>query len=309
MSRGARSANIAIATESSRPAGANALASSGKFLTMHIGILTAPFSREPLEYLFGFAAKHGFKTLELACGYGHPHLNLEQPDTDTLKRLIERYGVGLSAIAFYTNNTHPDPQERQRNNEGVRRAIDIAHALGVGVVCTLAGHPVPGKSKIQTIEEDCATVFNPLAEYAGEREVNIALENWFATNIQALDHWERLFEVVPHPNFGLNFDPSHLLWQQIDYINAVYLFGSRIFHTHAKDTEIMRQRLEYVGNQGSGWWRYVIPGLGAVRWGEYIGALRRVGYNGVLSIEHEDSAVGREEGFLIGKRYLEQFIA
>jgi sugar phosphate isomerase/epimerase len=276
---------------------------------MHIGIMTAPFEREPLENVFEFAAKHGFKTLELACGYGHPHLNLEKPDTDALKRLMERYGVGLSAIAFYTNNTHPDPQERQRNNEGVRRAIDIARALGVGVVCTLAGHPVPGKSKIQTIEEDCAKVFPPLAEYAGEREVNIALENWFVTNIQALDHWQRLFEVVPHPNFGLNFDPSHLLWQQIDYINAVDLFSSRIFHTHAKDTEIRRQQLEYVGNQGSGWWRYVIPGLGAVRWGEYIGALRRVGYNGVLSIEHEDIAVGREEGFLMGKRYLEQFIA
>jgi sugar phosphate isomerase/epimerase len=126
---------------------------------MHIGILTAPFAREPLEYVFEFAAKHGFKTLELACGYGHPHLNLERPDIDTLKRLMDRYGVALSAIAFYTNNTHPDPQERQRNHEGVRRAIDIAHALGVRVVCTLAGHPVPGKSKIQTIEEDCAKVF------------------------------------------------------------------------------------------------------------------------------------------------------
>jgi sugar phosphate isomerase/epimerase len=276
---------------------------------MHVGILTAPFSNEPLEKVFEFAHKHGFKTLELACGYGHPHLNLDAPDPDALKQLIERTGVRLSAVAFYTNNTHPDPNERARNSAGMQRAIDIAHALGVEVVCTLAGHPVPGKSKMQTIEEDCAEVFHPLCEYAGERGVNIALENWFATNIQALDHWQRLFEVVPHPNFGLNFDPSHLLWQQIDYINAVFLFGSRIFHTHAKDTEVMRTRLEYVGNQGSGWWRYVIPGLGSVRWGEYIGALRRVGYNGVLSIEHEDAAVGREEGFLIGKRYLEQFIA
>lgn len=275
---------------------------------MHVGILTAPFGNEPIETVFEFARQHGFRSLELACGYGHPHLNIESPDLDRLKRLMETTGVRLSAIAFYTNTTHPDPAERQRNNDGVRKAIDIAHALGVSVVCMLAGHPVPGKSKIQTIEEDCAQVFRPLAEYAGERDINLALENWFATNIQALDHWQRLFEVVPAPNVGLNFDPSHLVWQQIDYINAVFLFGSRIFHTHAKDTEVMRQRLEYVGNQGTGWWRYVIPGLGLVRWGEYIGALRRVGYNGVLSIEHEDSAVGREEGFLIGRRYLQQFL-
>ncbi len=276
---------------------------------MHVGILTAPFHNEPIEYVFEFAQKHGFQSLELACGYGHPHLNLDNPDLDTLRRLIDTTGVQLSSIAFYTNNTAPNPDERERNNQGVRKAIECAHALGVSVVCTLAGHPVPGKSKIQTIEEDCAQVFPPLCDYAGERGVSIALENWFATNIQALDHWQRLFEVVPNANFGLNFDPSHLMWQEIDYINAVLLFGSRIFHTHAKDTEIMRQRLEYVGNQGGGWWRYVIPGLGGIRWGEYIGALRRVGYNGVLSIEHEDSAVGREEGFLIGKRYLEQFMA
>ena len=93
--------------------------------TMHVGILTAPFSNEPLEKVFEFAQKHGFKTLELACGYGHPHLSLEAPDIDGLKRLMERTGVRLSAVAFYTNNTHPDPHERQRNNDGVR--------IGVGV--------------------------------------------------------------------------------------------------------------------------------------------------------------------------------
>lgn len=276
---------------------------------MYVGILTAPFGNEPLEKVFEFASRYGFGGLELAAGYGHPHLDLENPDLDMLKTYIDRYQVKLSAIACYTNNTDADPERRKRNNDAVRKGIDIASALGVGVVCTLAGHPVPGKSKMQTIETDCKEVFAPLAEYAGEKNVKIALENWYATNIQALDHWQRLFEVVPHPSFGLNFDPSHLLWQDIDYINAVLIFGSRIFHSHAKDTEIMAQRKLWVGNQGDGWWRYVIPGLGGVRWGEYIGALRRVGFNGVLSIEHEDSAVGREEGFVIGKKYLDQFIA
>ncbi|MEO0249041.1 MAG: sugar phosphate isomerase/epimerase [candidate division WOR-3 bacterium] len=276
---------------------------------MKIGFLTAPFRNEPLETVFQFAADHAFDSLELAVGYGHPHLDLEQPDLEKLKRLIERYQVPLSSLAFYTNTTDPDPEVRKRNTEGLRKAIESAAALGVEVVCTLAGHPVPGKSKIQTIEQDCVQVFTPLLEYAAEKGVKIAIENWYATNLQALDHWQRFFEVLPHENLGLNFDPSHLLWQQIDYILAVHLFSPRIFHTHAKDTEVLQHRLAFVGNQGGGWWRYVIPGLGQVRWGEYLASLRRVGFNGVLSIEHEDSALGREEGFLIGKKYLAQFMA
>jgi len=115
--------------------------------------------------------------------------------------------------------------------------------------------------------------------------------------------------VVPNANFGLNYDPSHLMWQEIDYIAGVDRYGKRIFHTHAKDTAVKEHLRRWVGNQdGGGWWRYVIPGLGQVRWGEYISALKANGYDGVLSIEHEDGSVGREEGFLIGKKYLEQFL-
>ena len=113
----------------------------------------------------------------------------------------------------------------------------------------------------------------------------------------------------PHAvNLGLNFDPSHLYWLGIDYLAAVHEFASRIFHTHAKDTIIYREVLRNVGVQGRGWWRYVIPGLGNIDWGEYIGTLRKVGYDGVLSIEHEDGSVGREEGFRLGVQHLSQFV-
>ncbi|HXG24707.1 MAG TPA: sugar phosphate isomerase/epimerase [Chthonomonadales bacterium] len=279
---------------------------------MYVGILTAPFSKEPLEHVVAFAGEYGFGGLEVVAGPGSQHIDLThftQADADRIKELTERRALLISSVAAYTNNTDPDPERRKANNDTVRKAIDAAALLGVDVVCTLAGHPVPGKSKMRTIEEDCAVVFPPLVEYAASKGVRIALENWYATNIQHLEHWRRLFEVVPHRNFGLNFDPSHLLWQDIDYIHAVERFADRIFHTHAKDTEVKEAKKRWVGNQhDGGWWRYVIPGLGQVRWGEYIAALRANGYNGVLSIEHEDSAVGREEGFLIGKRYLEQFM-
>jgi sugar phosphate isomerase/epimerase len=99
-----------------------------------------------------------------------------------------------------------------------------------------------------------------------------------------------------------------LLWQQIDYIEAVHKFGNRIYHTHAKDTEILKFKLRQVGVLGAGWWRYRIPGWGRIEWPAYLTALKEVGYNYVLSIEHEDPFFTPEAGFLKAKKFLEQFL-
>jgi len=279
---------------------------------MYVGILTSPFGGDPLENVAAFAGEYSFGGLEIAAGPGSKHIdtdNFTPERAQAVRDLMEKRALLISSLAAYTNLTHSDPQTRQTNIQTVRNTIDAASLLGVDVVCTMAGMPVAGKDRYKTIEEDCAQVFPPLLEHAKSKGVKLALENWYATNIQHLGHWQRIFEVLPQDNFGLNFDPSHLMWQGIDYLEAVDKFADRIFHTHAKDTEVKEYRRCWVGSHGDGWWRYVIPGLGAIRWGEYIAALRRNGYNGVLSIEHEDEAVEREEGFLIGKKYLEQFIA
>ena len=279
---------------------------------MYVGILTGRFGGESLEYVAAFAGQYGFGGLEIATGPGSRHIDTNtfgEAEAATLRSLMEKRNLQISGLAAYTDLTSGDPARREANIKTVRRAIEIAAMLEVEVVCTLAGLPPSGKDKTKTIEEDCAAVFPPLLEFAAEKKIKIALENWYATNIQNLDHWKRLFEVVPHENFGLNFDPSHLLWQDIDYVEAVDRFAPRIFHSHGKDTEIKTHIRRQVGNQGNGWWRYVIPGFGQVKWGEYIAALRRNGYNGVISIEHEDDAVESEEGFLIGKKFLEQYIA
>jgi len=175
-------------------------------------------------------------------------------------------------------------------------------------VCTLAGMPVAGKDKLKTIEEDFAEAWPPIVKYAKSKGIKIAFENWYATLLQGLDHWDRIFSIVSDDNVGLNFDPSHLFWMQVDYLAAVERFGKRIFHTHAKDTEVRCDRLREVGVLGRGWWRYCIPGYGGIKWGEYIARLKGVGYDGVLSIEHEDGFMGREEGFIKGRQHLEQFI-
>ena len=275
---------------------------------MQVGMLTAPFHDKSLEEVIDFAAQNGFDALEVAAGPGLKHCDvtaMTDARASEIKKKLADGGIVISSLAWYTNMT--DVAKRDEIVGNFRLLVDAAQKLGVEVVCTLAGMPVAGKDKLKTIAEDCAVVFPPLVEYAASKGIKIALENWFATCMQGLAQFDKMFEVVPHESFGLNFDPSHLLHQQIDYIGAVERYAKRIFHTHAKDTEVRDDKLAYLGNQMGGWWRYVIPGFGRVKWGEYIAALRRAGYNGVLSIEHEDGALGREEGFIKGKNYLRTF--
>jgi len=265
-----------------------------------------------LEEVAAWASDQGFDALEVACGPDHPHLDPTRVTKTGVKRLArirEENYIDFSSLAFYTNVVDADATRRRRALAALRKTIDLAALLEVPVVCTLAGFPLPGKSKADTIRSAVAPVLARIAAYARKRKVRIALENYFATNLQHLDHWRLLFELVPDDHLGLNFDPSHLLWQGIDYLGAVEEFGSRIFHTHAKDTEIRDEVLRRVGVLEGGWWRYVIPGYGSVDWGRYIARLRRAGYDGVLSIEHEDSAFGVKEGFVAGLSFLSRFAA
>lgn len=276
---------------------------------MKVGMLTGPMGSQPLEYVIEFAGKNGIDCLEVASGPNAKHIDIyNMPDERAaeIKKLLKENNVEISSLAWYTNMT--DPGNRDMIMLDFCKFIDVASKLDVGIVCTLAGMPVAGKDKMQTIQEDCAKVFPPLLDYAASKGIKIALENWYATNIQGLAHFDKMFEVIPNENFGLNFDPSHLMWQGIDYVAAVDRFKDRIFHTHAKDTEVSDEKLAYLGNQAGGWWRYVIPGFGRVKWGEYIAALRRIGYTGVLSIEHEDGTFSPEEGFIKGKNYLRIYV-
>jgi sugar phosphate isomerase/epimerase len=276
-----------------------------------IGLLTAPLTDRPLDWVVDFAKQNGFDALEVVAGPGSSHLDTADVNEGQIARtreLVDGSGVRISSLAWYTNLLDPDEDARSQLTADMKSVIDAAVAMEVDVVCTLAGMPMPGKDRMATIEEDFPGVFGPLTEYAGERGVKIAFENWFATNIQNLAHWARVFEVVPAANLGLNYDPSHLLWQGIDYLEAVEQFRERIFHAHAKDTEIKEHVLRRVGSQAGGWWRYCIPGYGEVDWGVVIARLRDVGYDGVLSIEHEDRAFGVEEGFIKGQRHLARYV-
>lgn len=124
------------------------------------------------------------------------------------------------------------------------------------------------------------------------------------------EHWDKMFDAVPSPALGLEFDPSHLCWQGIDYLWAVRQYADRIYHIHAKDTEILVERRNQCGNLApGGWWRYRIPGWGEINWTKFISALCEIGYAGGIAIEHEDPIfIGerRVEGLILGYKHLSE---
>jgi sugar phosphate isomerase/epimerase len=275
---------------------------------MKVGLLTVPFKDDdwPLERIAAWAGKNGIDCLEIAVP---KHLDPGSVDVDTTRQQLASAGVSISSLAFYSPGINdPDASAREEQVTALKKTVAAAEALGVDTVCTLAGLPLPDKTKMETIRDDLPGLFGPVLDDAAGRGTRIALENYWRTNIQHLDHWRALFEVLPNENFGLNFDPSHLLWQGIDYLGAVEEFASRIFHTHAKDCAVNDAALRRVGVLDGSWWRYTIPGTGRVAWGEYLGKLREVGFDGAVSIEHEDSTLGVEDGFRLGARFLHGLI-
>ena len=277
---------------------------------MTVGLLTAPFGGDALETVIGFASEVGFDALEISAGPGSKHVDtakLGKAEAKAIRAAVDSAGLEISSLACYANVTGPTPEAAKGNQEALISVVKAAKLLGVDVVCCGAGLPPGGMSREDAIRQLAKPFYSKLCKDAEKSEIKLGLENWFATNIMNLDQFALMFAEVPNANFGLNFDPSHLYWQDICYLAAVEEFACRIFHTHAKDTEIRRHVRTRIGNQTMGWWRYVIPGYGDIDWGVYIARLRRVGYNGVLSIEHEDSALGREEGFIKGLAHLKQF--
>jgi len=274
---------------------------------LFVGFLTSPVRDWGLRRLVDWASENGFKGVEMAVSP-----TLGQVDVDRVlsggagdvRGVLAGKDVEITSLAFYSFRI----LESSEDQRFLEKVMEAASVLDVEVVCTLAGGPIRGKDKKKSLREDFPRVFQPLVDKAKEHGLKIAMENWFATNLQGLDHFQTAFDSVPDKTLGLNFDPSHLFWQQIDYLQAVHRFGERIHHTHAKDTEILDFRLREVGVLGEGWWRYRIPGWGSVNWGAYLTALKEVGYDYVVSIEHEDPFFGPEDGFLRGKRYLDKYL-
>jgi sugar phosphate isomerase/epimerase len=301
-------ASLGAATLTSTAAGAESSAEGKKPKDIRTGMLTAPLRDLPFEEVLNMAQRCHIAALEVVAEPGHPHIDpttLDPAQAEAVKQKLGERGLEISALSNYMDTTAPGKAAEVQDI--MKKTIDAAALLGVPAICVGLGMPVGGRSKLQMIKEVIPGLFRPILDHAKEKGIHVAVENWFETNLQGLDTLDCLMETVPDENFGFNYDPSHLVHQQCDYLAPITMFAKRIFHTHAKDTLVNERRRAWVGVLGHGWWRYAIPGFGNINWGQYVGNLRDVGYKGVLSIEHEDDTFGPEEGFRHGANYLNQF--
>lgn len=304
---------------------------------MKLGFLTACLPQVPLENIVSWAAAHDYDALEVATwpstgsrDFEASHLDVAAMDAkaaEEVRALFDRHGVEISAFAYYENNLHPDPRRRTEIADHLRRNVDAAALLGVPYVGTFIGRD-PGRSVRENIGL-AEKALPPLVEYAAERGVRLLIENcvmegWhpdgYPGNLAySPELWEWMFSL----GFYLNYDPSHLMWLGIDPIEALRPYVDRIPHAQAKDAQLdprARDRYGFFGKAleradpwETGWWRYRVPGLGDVDWRRVVDTLYEGGFDGVLSVEHEDPVWGGdqekvEQGLLIAHRTLRPLI-
>jgi sugar phosphate isomerase/epimerase len=303
-----------------------------------LGLLTACMPERPLDEIAAWAAGAGYEALELAAWpsvgdrpFTASHIAadaLDDREIDRVGRALGDRGLTLSALAYYDNNLHPDPREREAVHAHVCRCIDAAAALGGAPVGTFIGRH-PGLSVAENLRE-AERAFAPLVDHAGTRGVRLMIENcvmegWHPDGYPGnLAYSPELWEWMFGLGLFLNYDPSHLLWLGIDPVVALRPYVDKVAHAHAKDAETFPERRDRYGFFGRtatraedpwdmGWWRYRIPGLGQVDFRGVVDALYEGGFDGVLSVEHEDPVWGGtpgrvEQGLVIAHTHLRPMV-
>jgi sugar phosphate isomerase/epimerase len=303
---------------------------------MHIGFVSAILAEQTLQEVVRFASEAGFQSVEVMCwphgpaerkfaGVTHIDVNaLDAAEVHRIQGLLSHHGVSISGLGYYPNPLAPDLADAKVAVDHLRRVIDGAAALGVKVVNSFVG-----RDPTKTVDANWPRfleTWRPIVAHAEACGVRIGIENcpmFFTTdewpggkNLATTPSiWRRMFTDIPSPNFGLNYDPSHLIWQQIDHVAPLYEFRDRLVHVHAKDARIDRAALNEHGLLAYPklWHTPKIPGQGEVRWGAFVGALNDIGYSGAVAIEVEDkpfetSLARRGDSLIISRRFLQQFI-
>ena len=278
---------------------------------MKLGFVTAILADLSLADVLQQAKSYGYDCIEVMCWppgkaerryAGVTHLNVEELSESAIpgiRKQLDDFGISISSLGYYPNPLAADPTERQVAADHLRRVVVASNALGIGVVTTFIGRD-PTKS----IDDNWITfekVFPPLVHFAADHDVRIAIENcpmfftadeWPGGKNLAISPavWRRMFTSIPDRNFGLNYDPSHLVWQQMDPIAPITAFADRIFHVHAKDVRIDRDRLDDVGILATPLEYHApkLPGLGDVDWSAFFKTLNEIGYDGPVCVEVED---------------------
>lgn len=303
---------------------------------MKIGFVSSILDGYSFEEVIDFASQHGFKCVELASWKqekaerryaGVSHLDAEGLTDEKAKYILDyckERNVEISSLAYYPNTMDSDLEKRKANIEHLMSVIDASAKLGINMVTTFIG-----RNQYKTVDENLAEleeVWRPIINHAEEKKVKIGIENcpmlfgadqWpGGQNLMTTPViWHKVFDILHSDYLGINYDPSHFVWQMMDYIAPLYEFKDKIFHVHFKDIKLYPEKLKRCGTMAYplDYMAPKLPGLGDVDWGAYVSALTDIGYDSFVCIEVEDRAFEDskeriEDSIILSKRYMDQFV-
>jgi sugar phosphate isomerase/epimerase len=303
---------------------------------LDLGFVSAILAEKSFSEVIEFASENEFKCVEIMCWpvgkaerryAGVTHINVDELDDKKvaeINEILKRNNIYISGLGYYPNPLVADETQAEYFISHIKKVIFAAAKLGIPVVNTFVGRD-PKKSVEENLAK-FAEVWPGIIKVAEDNKVKIGIENcpmlftadeWPGGKNLATTPaiWRKMFEIIPSPNFGLNYDPSHLVWQQMDEVKPIYDFSEKLFHIHLKDVKIYRDKLNEVGIMAYPleYHSPKIPGLGDVDWRCFFSALTSVKYRGPVCIEVEDKAFeGSEEdinsAILTSRNYLKQFI-
>ncbi len=285
---------------------------------MKFGLLSAILEHMTFEEVIDFAAEHGIQSLELACwpvgvserryaGVSHLDVNdMTSERVDYIKNYLKERNVEIGALAYYPNTMTADETERQTIIDHLKKVIKAANLLGIEYVGTFIGRDQ--RKSVSENLKDLPAIWEPIIEYAEEQKVKIAIENcpmlfteteWpGGQNLMTSPPiWRKVFDLLDSDYIGLNYDPSHLVLLQIDYIQPIAEFKDKLFMVHFKDIKIYQEKLKEVGIMALPleYMSFKLPGYGDIDWYAFVSALSDIGFQGHASIEVEDKAFENTE--------------
>jgi sugar phosphate isomerase/epimerase len=302
---------------------------------IRIGFVSAILADQTFEEVISFAAESGYSCVEIMCwptgkaerryaGVTHIDVtNLSKKKVDSIQNLLKEKAVNISGLGYYPNPLEADDKNATAYIEHIKKVIDAANQLGLENVNTFIGRD--HQRNLDDNFEKFKKLWPPIVKHAEDRKVKIGIENcpMFFSNDEwpggknlatSPAIWRRMFEEIPSANFGLNYDPSHFVWQFMDYVRPIYEFKDRIFHVHIKDAKVLCENLNDVGILATplSFHSPKLPGLGDVDWGKFFSALTDIGYNGAACVEVEDrdfegSLEMRKRSLFQSREYLKQY--
>lgn len=312
---------------------------------MKLGVLTNLMSDKPLEEVLKYLTEKGVEAVEIGCG-GYPGSAHADPKVllnddkkvEEFKALIKKYNVTISALSCHANPVHPDKAIAKEFDDSLTNAILLAEKLGVDVINTFSGCPGDCEDSKYPNWVTCPWPddFGKILEWQWNE---VLIPYWKNKVAFAKAHNVHKFAMEMHPGFcvyntesalklraavgdeiGVNFDPSHLIWQGIDPVLAIKALGKAgaIFHFHAKDTKVDKYNTalngvldtKHFSDELNRSWIFRSCGYGNdyAMWKDMVSALMMVGYDNALSIEHEDSLMSVNEGLSKAIEFLQQVL-